>query len=281
MFQYAAGRALALKYRESHSLELSGFEGCRFNRQYDLGRVFCCDAEIASRKDVRQLIGWRSHPFVMRLLRRRQCSFLRGPRLHFESEPFSEYKTDFLSFSDHCVLVGYWQSEKYFQAFEEDIRREFSFMAPLVGLSKDIADNINSCNSVSLHIRRGDYISDSKTAETLTLCSLNYYRKGIEYIAERVDTPEFYIFSDDISWVKENLNVDFPCCYVDHNHDEQSFNDMHLMSLCRHHIIANSSFSWWGAWLNARRDKIVVAPRLWFANGQEARDILPESWVQM
>jgi hypothetical protein len=110
---------------------------------------------------------------------------------------------------------------------------------------------------------------------------LDYYREAIRHIAERVEQPRFFVFSDDIAWVKDNLIIDFPSHYVDHNHGTESYSDMRLMSLCQHHIIANSSFSWWGAWLNPITDKIVIAPRRWFANQTDVRDLIPQDWVTL
>lgn len=120
-------------------------------------------------------------------------------------------------------------------------------------------------NSVSLHVRRGDYVRNSRTNATHGVCSIEYYQSAIEYILERVKHPILYVFSDDIEWVKQNLRTHLPTEYIDHNQGAASHFDMRLMSLCRHHVIANSSFSWWGAWLNPDPNKIVIAPRKWFA----------------
>jgi hypothetical protein len=130
-------------------------------------------------------------------------------------------------------------------------------------------------------VRRGDYINNVKNNATYGECSLDYYRAAIAYISERVVRPYFFIFSDDISWVQDNLKLDVPCQYVEHNYGVDSYNDMHLMSLCRHHIIANSSFSWWGAWLNSRPEKIVVGPRKWFVNDNNVMDRFPADWRAM
>jgi Glycosyl transferase family 11 len=281
MFQYSASYALALRHKTTLLLDLSIFEKCRLQRKYELDRIFDCEARIASKDDIQGLIGWRAHSLTLRILRRRQCAFLRGRHLLFEPEPYSVYWSQFPFLPDSCILIGYWQSEKYFCDIEDVIRREFSFKRPLTGSNINIASDINSCNSVSLHVRRGEYVSDSKTAETLGLCSLEYYQQAMEFIAGQIDSPKFFVFSDDMSWVRDNLKVRFPCSYVDQNCGSDSYIDMQLMSLCQHHIIANSSFSWWGAWLNPNPDKIVVAPKVWFANGHVAGDILPESWVAM
>jgi hypothetical protein len=151
----------------------------------------------------------------------------------------------------------------------------------LSGKNADIAEQIGRVNAVSLHVRRGDYVKNPKTTATHGLCSLDYYHTAIRYIYETVEQPYFFIFSDDMAWVKEHLKIDAPCQYVDHNQGKESFNDMHLMSLCKHHIIANSSFSWWGAWLNSSPEKIVIAPNKWFANQNNIKDLLPNDWVTL
>jgi hypothetical protein len=145
----------------------------------------------------------------------------------------------------------------------------------------ELAEEINTVNAVSLHVRRGDYVSNPRTMATNGVCPLSYYDSAIRYICARVDAPHFFVFSDDMDWVRENLNIDHPCRYVDHNCSTESFNDMRLMSMCRHHIIANSSFSWWGAWLNPREDKIVIAPKKWFANSNDTKDLLPFGWATL
>jgi hypothetical protein len=140
---------------------------------------------------------------------------------------------------------------------------------------------IGDCQSVSLHVRRGDYATHARTRAVLGILPLDYYRAAIDYVAGRTESPELFIFSDDIPWAREHLDIPFPCHYIDHNKGPESYNDMRLMSVCRHHIIANSSFSWWGAWLNPAPDKIVVAPRRWFANGWSIEDLIPAAWVSL
>ena len=144
----------------------------------------------------------------------------------------------------------------------------------------DIAEKISQVNAVSLHVRRGDYISDKKNA-FIGVCTLDYYKTAIEKIKTQVDNPVFFVYSDDINWVKNNLVIDKTAVFVNHNRGQESYNDMHLMSLCKHNIIANSSFSWWGAWLNTSPDKIVIAPKQWFANMQDTSDLLPDNWLKM
>jgi hypothetical protein len=180
-----------------------------------------------------------------------------------------------------CYLTGYWQSEKYFSSVEAEIRKDFTFNKPLIDRNLELSAKMATCGSISLHIRRGDYVSDAQTSAILGVCPLDYYRNAVAYVADRVANPQFFVFSDDIEWARENLGLDHPSEYIDHNRGAESYCDMQLMSKCRHHIIANSSFSWWGAWLNPHADKIVVAPKRWFAGSLDSTDLVPQTWTRL
>ena len=183
--------------------------------------------------------------------------------------------------SGMTYLMGNWQSEKYFKHAEDSIRSDFSFKTPLTGRNAEVATLIKNSVAVSMHVRRGDMAVNPTAFAVHGLCTLDYYRRAVEYVTARVVHPVFFIFSDDMSWVREHLHVEHPCHYIEHNKGPESYNDMRLMSMCRHHIIANSSFSWWGAWLDPRGDKIVVAPDHWFAAGFDSSDIIPSTWTRM
>lgn len=204
---------------------------------------------------------------------------LHGARLVVE--PHFHYWPGIMEVSHNAYLAGYWQSEKYFSDVAETVRADFTFRLSLSRQNAELAERIGQTMAVSLHIRRGDYASNPKANAAHGLCSLEYYRQAVQHVAEHIECPEFFIFSDDIAWAKSNLKIDFPCWYVDQNQGAESYNDMRLMSLCRHHIIANSSFSWWGAWLNPHPDKTVVAPKKWFANDGNVEDLFPASWVTL
>ena len=153
---------------------------------------------------------------------------------------------------------------------------------PLGSRNKELLSLIRTVNSVSLHIRRGDYVSNPDTNSALGTCSLEYYRHCIEHIASNVENPHFFLFSDDINWVRDNLKIKYPTTVVDGNSADTNYADLHLMSNCKHNIIANSSFSWWGAWLNNNPDKIIIAPKIWFANSPlTPKEIIPENWLKL
>lgn len=277
MFQYAAGRALSLRNNFTLALDISGFERYELHQGFELQRVFNHPFETASRADIRRVLGWQSPVSIRRIVSRSPFASLFRKR--FVVEPHFNYWPEINKLTKDCYLSGYWQSEKYFADWAAQIRADFTFQQPLESKNAELAKQISQLNAVSLHVRRGDYAINLKTNATHGLCSLDYYQESIRYIADRVGQPHFFIFSDDITWVNSNLKMDFPHVYVQHNHGADSYNDMRLMSLCRHHIIANSSFSWWGAWLNSNMDKIVIAPQKWFAKQTDVQDLFPDGWV--
>lgn len=279
MFQYAGARALSIDLDTKLMLDASDFVGYELHHGYELERVFQIPVTIATNADLDNLLGWQKSKLVRRLLRKLPFKLIGSKHLIFE--PTFRYWPGIESVNDGSYLMGYWQSELYFSHHAATIRNDFSFKSELSPKNAAIASHIQSVNSVSLHIRRGDYVSDVKTSSTIGLCSPAYYEQAIAKICERVKHPEFFIFSDDMAWVRSNFRIDFPCHFVDHNKGLDSFNDMRLMSLCKHHIIANSSFSWWGAWLNTSPEKIVFAPQNWFTNGTDASDLIPADWARL
>lgn len=279
MFQYALGRSRSLARGTDLRLDVSDFAGYGLHHGFQLSEVFAGTFLQASKQDVYALLGWRGYRPCRRLLVRHGASAFRGHRLVVE--PHFDYWPSVAEAGSESYFVGYWQSEKYFQNCEAVIRSDFAFRRPLVGLNLEWVSRISKSTAVSLHVRRGDYATNPKTLAVHGLCSAEYYRSAVELIARAVGSPEFYIFSDDIPWVRQHLNIDYPCHYVENNLAADSYCDMHLMSLCRHHIIANSSFGWWGAWLNSKGGKMVIAPRRWFSNGLECADLIPEGWARL
>ena len=275
MFQYAAGRSLAIANSCELRLDISGFENYALHNGYELD-LFNIKAQIASTKDVSKLVS-TNHSRLSRYISR-QLGIKKST--HFIEKSFT-FDHKFFDAKPPVYLDGYWQSYKYFESIESQLRHEFSLKYYLSKLNLDTSEQISSVNAVSVHIRRGDYVSNKHTNSVHGVCSLDYYRSAIKTITERVDNPVFFIFSDDIAWVKDNLAISSGAVYVDHNSGRQSYNDMYLMSLCQHHIIANSSFSWWGAWLGSNPNKIVISPKQWFINDTITDDLIPKSWVRL
>ena len=279
MFQYAAGRALAEKNLSTLALDISAFSTYGLHQGFELQRIFACPAKIATPSDIKLVLGWQTMPLLRRVLSRHYFRRLVGDNLVLE--PHFHYWPQINAVSGDCYLQGYWQSEKYFKDIESLLRADFTFQTAMTGQNQQLSEHIRAVNAISLHIRRGDYVNNPSTLATHGVCSPEYYRDAIQYIASRVAQPYFFIFSDDMAWVKAQFKLDFPCQYVEHNTGSESYNDMRLMSLCQHHIIANSSFSWWGAWLNASADKIVIAPKKWFQIDKMTQDIYPDGWVRL
>lgn len=196
---------------------------------------------------------------------------------HKIKQDYSLKYTPKLIFSNYTLLryEGYWQSEKYFLSIESQIRKVFSFSEKYLSTkTKELTSLLKQTNSVSIHIRRGDYLPE---IDNRGICSLNYYTKAIAYIRDNVKDPFFVIFSDDLEWVRNNLKCN-NSVFIDWNQGNDSWQDMYLMSQCKHNIIANSSFSWWGAWLNQNPRRIVIAPTPWFNNTPDF-DIIPSNWI--
>lgn len=271
MFQYAAGFRLAHALGVEYKIDVSDFETYKI-QDYSLGTL-SITAPVASERETDALKG------RLGLLGRMARSS------HRIDEPSLAFYPDLLNAKDGSYLTGYWQSEKYFGDVSAEIRKQFSVRDEIDAENAHIAAEIQNGLHVSIHIRRGDYITNKQAQSFHGSCSLDYYRDAAQYIfdATAAKDIEFVVFSDDPQWVKDNLRLEYPMRYVDHNGPEKNYLDMYLMSCCRHNIIANSSFSWWGAWLNSHEDKIVVAPKRWFVGKENAltKDLIPEIWVRL
>jgi len=279
MFQYAASRALSLKRNLPLYLDVQDFKDYALHNGYELSRVFNLNTKIAGKSELKEVLGWRRYTSIRKKLYRPQLSKFRGMRMFVDTQFFSWHQIN--EVPNSCYLMGNWQTEQYFKDFQAEIRADFSFKIPPVGCNVSLIKSISNEMAVSLHVRRGDYVANPSTLAFHGLCPQDYYQRAIEYISANIVDPVFYIFSDDISWARENLNLKHPCHYVDHNKGDESYNDMRLMSLCKHHIIANSSFSWWGAWLNPMPEKIVIAPQKWVISNFDTSDIVPIDWIKI
>ena len=269
MFQYAAGRRLAIKHKTILKLDLT-FLMRRKQHENFTHRNYALDAFGIQENFVGPLEN-KIHT-VEKILK----------LINVVNEPPHHFHESILSAPDNSYLVGYWQSEKYFKDVEDIIRNEFTVKFQVDSINKEITEEINSCEAVSVHIRRGDYVSNPVTNEYHGLCPLDYYQKALSKITSCTNNPHFFIFSDDPEWAQKNLNIEYPIKFITHNGAEKSYDDLRLMSLCRHNIIANSSFSWWGAWLNKNPEKIVIAPRKWFKDSSiNTNDLIPENWIRI
>lgn len=281
MFQYACGLACAQDSGQQLKVSLDQFETYTLHQGAELVRVFEAPLQLATQDDLNALLGWQARPLMRRLLGRPGWRAL--AKSSFVTEPSLTYWDGLAErIRRPCYLHGYWQSERYFAHHADLVRRHFRFRLAMSSTNQGIAERIANGNSISLHVRRGDYASNAKNLRVHGLCSMQYYAAALDHLLARVPSATIYAFSDDPDWVRAEFQSRLPRLEViAHNKGADSFNDMRLMSLCQHHIIANSSFSWWGAWLNPSPEKIVIAPAQWFANGRDASDLVPKQWLRM
>lgn len=191
------------------------------------------------------------------------------------------FDKNILKVGKNVYLEGYWHSEKYFKDIEPILLEELVLKNELSTKAADVAKMISSCNSVSIHVRRGDFVTDKSNNEKYDPCSKEYYESAIKYIESAFLEPTFFIFSDEIDWVKQNMQSTHSIVYVSDS-SIRDYEELVLMALCKHNIIANSSFSWWGAWLNRNPQKTVIAPKSWFNTPKRSTaDLLPKSWIQL
>jgi hypothetical protein len=275
MFQYALGRRLSIYHNTELRLDTSAFQFYKL-RNYELG-CFNINGKLM---EYRKAPFLNSNRIVRKIIRKYQNITNNITMLH---EKGFNFNTDLLAAPDNVYLVGYWQSEKYFKDIEETIRAEFTMKAPLIGYNLEIANQIRDCeNSVALHIRRGDYVSNPATNQHHGICDIEYYHKSVRILSDKLGKLDFFVFSDDSDWAIKNLKLNYPMTFLNHNCQDKAYEDMRLMSLCKHNIIANSSFSWWGAWLNSNSNKIVIAPERWFKKkGLDTTDLIPNSWLRV
>jgi len=279
MFQYAFGLSIANKLYTILYLDLSFFKENHglTPRKYEL-ELFNNSINIAGD----ELISRFLRPgFVQKVFNKTgiyKTTICRENTLRFNDDVF-EVKPP-------AYFEGFFQSEQYYNADEELIRKTFTFKSPLNQESQRVADTLKQQpNTVSIHVRRGDYVSSTIANNLHGVCSANYYQNAIALIKSKINDPIFYFFSDDPEWVSQYLlPIVDNAKLVSHNQQTDCWQDMALMSKCKHHIIANSSFSWWGAWLNPDKEKIVIAPEKWFNTGTEyfnAADIVPSKWTRL
>ncbi|WP_050930373.1 alpha-1,2-fucosyltransferase [Aestuariivita boseongensis] len=266
MFQYAIARGLAARHGTSVALDpryaLKRGDGV-------LTRVFDLDVEAnptlppAKHENLIGYALWRHLGLAPKRIQEREL----------------RYYPEFETWPDNVYLRGYWQSEKYFAAIADRIREDFTFPEFSNSQNAEMADRISRSMAISLHVRRGDYVDLNAHG----LCDAAYYTNALSRILEDVSgEPTVFVFSDEPEWAKVNLPLPCEKVVVDFNGSDTDFEDMRLMSLCRHNIVANSSFSWWAAWLNNHAEKRVMAPSQWLADpALQITDNIPDGWTQI
>jgi hypothetical protein len=277
MFQYAAGRRLSHQRQTKFKLDITWYdEEHPGDTPWAFGLdCFNLSSAIAKREELPL-----SRPGVLgRLLDKTMGT--NGPLTTLSEASFA-FNRSVLDAPDNTLLAGYWQSEKYFVDITETIRAEFTVKSAAAGQNAKLLKEIRGATAVSLHVRRGDYITNANASKFHGASSLDYYYAAAKRLTKDIKRPTYFVFSDDPQWCEENLKLDYRTVYVDHNPPDKGYEDIRLMSACQHHIIANSSFSWWGAWLNSSPDKIVIAPKQWFKDSSvDTEDVYAKGWIKL
>lgn len=272
MFQYAAGLAVAKRLGVELVLDSRGFADYTLHT-YGLDALQVSARQLTSAEAAR-FPEWRRQ--IARGVHR-----FTGWQGQYYFEPFFTYNPRWQDLPDHSYLNGYFQSEKYFAEIREQLRAEFAPRAALTATNQSYISQAGDSCSVSIHVRRGDYVTDPRNNNVLGVCSIDYYRRAIDWCRSHLTNPRFFVFSNDMAWSKDNLPLGQDAAFIEGNGKSPEM-DMLIMSRCQHHIIANSSFSWWGAWLASTLEHHVIAPTPWFETSTlSAADLLPASWLQL
>jgi hypothetical protein len=281
MFQYAFASILSKIIGSQVLLDISSFDndikkGGFTPRNFEL-KVFENNYNLANSENINTFHKLSDVNKIKKFLG------IRYPQ--FYKEESYRFQPDALKIDYDVFLMGYFQSFKYYIGYEDVVQKKFSFSFIKLGeFNKTLLLKVKTCNSVAIHIRRGDYIADKSINQYHGICSIDYYLEAILYIASQQKSIILVFFSDDITWVKEQFkSLKHPTIFVDNNTDNGCI-DMFLMSSCKHNIIANSSFSWWAAWLNKNQSKTVICPRKWFNDSEmqnEAKDLIPKEWIRL
>lgn len=289
MFQYAAVRAesirLGVPFKLDQTLLNDRTERKDFTyRNYELD-VFDVSASFASEEEAARFVPnlWNASKWEKR--RFRIARLLHGRHLYEEKQLYT-YEPRIRKIKDNTYMYGYFQNERYFKEYRSVLLDDFTCKKPFSPESMYLAERIKTeDNAVGLHVRRGDYVAYESIAAYHGCCGIPYYREAVKRMETMLDRPVFYIFSDDAGWAKEHIAGLHPrMVVVENTPSKPNYEDMILMSLCKHNIIANSSFSWWGAWLNRYEEKRVIAPVRWINReniNKMAGDVCPPSWIRI
>jgi hypothetical protein len=271
MFQYALYRAYVALGTEA---KLDRAKFTHFDEKRDCILDYNCfnlDYEVCTKSEARKYVIGTG--MVARIISR----YIGDKKTHYREKMEFHYEPDILKLKDGFI-DGSWQTSKYFEHIQDDIKSQFRFLNQLTGSAKKYEDNIKMTNSVAVHIRRGDYLKHPEIYGNI--CTEDYYKIAILRIYDIIDNPVFYFFSNDIEWTKKTFGDKENYIYVEGSDEKNGYIDMQLMSECKHQIIANSSFSWWAAYLNSNPDKKVICPSKW-VNNKETPDIYCKNWVKI
>ena len=272
LFQYSAARSLADRLNVNLGLD---------TREYNAGSPFEMGLKhfnIRAEFNPKGLIKHKENGFLKYIL-----DIALGNHKNVYKETNLSFNNLFHSLPNKTYLKGYWQSEKYFENNQKNIFKDLQIITPQSKKNIKILENISKTNSVSLHIRRGDYVTNSAYNMKHGTCSLDYYKKSVDYLSKSLNKNfTIFAFSDDPEWVFKNLKLPMDIQFIEHNSSKKNYEDLRLMSQCNHNIIANSSFSWWGAWLNRSPKRTIISPKKWYVDKNIKNiDIIPNNWIKI
>lgn len=282
LFQYATARAVAIRCNVPLVLDLSWFDEVLSTpnvtpRKYALA-PFSLPAHQAHARPANRTRSGRLSSFLGSLGRRLGIK-ANDNRFVEESYRFDERV---LHLQAPARLTGYWQSPRYFCDVATQIRQDIGTYRELTDACVDLLEKIRATDAICIHVRRGDYVTNKEASSFHGLCSLDYYRNGVNQVARGLKSPHGFVFTDDPAWVRESLSLSIDFTVVDVNSVDEPHLDLWLMSACNHFVIANSSLSWWGAWLSTSTGKQVIAPARWFSNPTvDTSDLIPGDWMRI
>ncbi len=289
LFQYATARAISLKLNRKLLLDINWYHNIRKQENHlepnaTTLRDFSLNYfNIKSRVITKFHLNW-----INRLeIRSKNSKFfkflLNGPlnNLSYTKMNHNNFSLESIQNHPHVYLTGYWQNNAIFEEYKNLLYNDLILKHPLSVTNQDHLKSINATNSVAIHVRRGDYISNPKSHKVHASCSNNYYYDSIDYIKNKLTNLHYFIFSDDMTWVKNNLDFSTNTTFI--NNNEPEYEHLFLMSQCKHQITANSTFSWWAAWLNTNNAKIIITPKHWYIDKHLNETVIriPNEWIKV
>ena len=280
MFQYAAAKSLSLHHKVELRLDLQSFKReilpeLEVPRAFELTVFENFSYTEATLQDIK---SFNSHSWLQKRIQKILPPHKR--KVYLEKQyPFDK---NFYRSNKHIYLKGHRQTEKYFARHAEEVRRIYQIKHSAIADVEGFASEVRGFTSVAVHVRRGDYLRLPIILNWHGVLSKEYYLNALQLIKSKFNNPRFFYFSDDIEWVEKELCSSFPGIIVSNSISKTHLHDFYLMQSCKHQIIANSTFSWWAAWMNPNPEKIVIAPKKWFNKAPyDTRDLIPESWISI
>lgn len=266
LFQYGFGRLISNKRNEQLKLDISSLGSAKDTKRSFVLDKFNIKAEIASKEEIQKYAPSAFARFTKQKILR---------EFHIGWQPQ-------LLTSQKKYFEGYWQSYLYLDPIKDKLLQEITLKNPFTDYYQQISSQIKNSLSVAIHIRRGDFTDNQKIKSIHQTITLEYFQKAFSLIESKLQNNTYFVFSDDIAWVKTNLKTNFPTTYVSPEKNSEATQELILMSQCQHQIIANSTFSWWAAYLNQNLNKIVIAPKKWNNKYQKHyQHLLPKDWLSL